>query len=473
MRAIKEYWGDGITEKEKTKGNKIVIGVIISLCTLFLLYFGTAIYFMNHFYYGSVVNCINVSGKTTQQAKEEMSSKLLEYTLDLKERGGKKEQIKAVDIGLKYISNEQIMELKDKQKSFKWISAFFNRKENEITVGVTCDVELLRKQLDKLTCFDISNVVEPKNPSFKYTSNGYIIVDEILGNKINKDILYTEVKNAILKEETSIELESINCYINPQYTSKSEKIIDTNDMLNKYAASKITYTFGERKETLDGSTINKWLNVDENFAVKLDEDKVKNYLSELSNTYNTLGKIRNFVTSSGKTINVSGGDYGSIINTAKETEDLIAAIKEGKTVTKEPQYAQSAFSHGLSDIGSTYVEIDMSKQHLWFYKNGSIIAQGNIVTGNVNAGHKTPEGIYRLKYKQKGAVLRGPDYAAPVTFWMPFNGGIGIHDASWRSEFGGNIYKTDGSHGCINSPYNLAKAIFDNIEVGTPIVCFY
>lgn len=56
---------------------------------------------------------------------------------------------------------------------------------------------------------------------------------------------------------------------------------------------------------------------------------------------------------------------------------------------------------------------------------------------------------------------------------MPFNGGIGIHDAIWRSQFGGNIYKTNGSHGCVNAPPYLAQKIFENIEPGTPIVCYY
>ena len=128
-----------------------------------------------------------------------------------------------------------------------------------------------------------------------------------------------------------------------------------------------------------------------------------------------------------------GGDYGWSINRAKETKALIIAIKEGQTIAKEPAYIQTALSHGNNDIGNTYVEINLTKQHLWFYKNGALIAQGDIVTGNVSSNHKTPEGIYKLKYKQRDAVLRGSDYASPVTFWMPFNGGIGIHDASWRS----------------------------------------
>jgi lipoprotein-anchoring transpeptidase ErfK/SrfK len=90
----------------------------------------------------------------------------------------------------------------------------------------------------------------------------------------------------------------------------------------------------------------------------------------------------------------------------------------------------------------------------------------------VRAGYATPKGVYRLKYKQKNTVLRGEDYAVPVTFWMPFNGGVGLHDASWRSVFGGSIYETNGSHGCVNMPYNVAKPIFDNIDVNTPVICY-
>jgi len=458
---------------EKAKRKKIIIGSLISLCILLIAYGAPAIYYRNHFYFGSNINGINVSGKTVEEVKGEMEAKLKNYTLELKERGDKKEQIKAEDIGLKFSSEEKVKELKDSQKPIKWVSAFFDRKDNEITLGTSYDKELLTKQIDKLSCFDSGSIIEPKSASFKYADNGYVIIDEVLGNKINKDTLYAKVENAVIKEEGSIDLEAENCYINPQYTSKSEKVIDAKNILNKYTASKITYNFGEKKEIIDGSTINKWISIDENLAVKLDEDKVKSYFSDISGKYNTVGKTRSFVASSGNTISVSGGDYGWSINTNKETQDLIAAIKDGKTIDKEPQYSQSALSRASNDIGNTYVEIDMSKQHLWFYKNGSLIVQGDVVTGNVSAGHKTPAGVYKLKYKDKDAVLKGQDYASPVNFWMPFNGGIGIHDASWRNQFGGSIYKTNGSHGCVNAPYDLAKTIFENINPGTPIVCFY
>lgn len=462
-----------ITEKEKNKCNKIVIGIIISLCSLLAIYFGMAIYFMDHFYFGSEINGINVSGKTIEEVKAQMATGLQAYTLNLKERCSKSEQIRSSDIGLKYNSGGQYKDFKDKQNPFKWLSAFFNTEDSKMIDEVSYDTKLLKERVEKLCCFDSSNIIEPKNPSFKYTDKGYVIVNEVNGNKVNKDILYDHVAKAILKKEATIDLESINCYIRPKYTSNSPEIIQIKNILNKYASSKITYTFGDRKEIIDGSIINKWLKVDENLEVIIDGEQVKNYMDRLFNTYNTIGKTRNFVTASGKNINISGGDYGWSINNAKEIQDLNAAIKEGQTITKEPMYIQTALSHNNNDIGSTYVEIDMTKQHLWFYKNGSLIVQGNIVTGNVSSNHSTPEGIYRLKYKETNTVLRGQGYSSPVEFWMPFNGGIGIHDASWRSEFGGNIYKTNGSHGCINSPYYLAKSIFYNIEEGDPIICYY
>ena len=460
-------------DEQKSKRSKIIMGIIISLCTLLVIYFGMALYFMNHFYFGSAINSINISGKTVNQVKEQIPSELKAYTLNLKARGGKIEQIKGNDIGLKYNSVGKVQELKDKQNSLEWISVFFNTKDYKMTEEISYDKELLKKIIDKISIFNNSNIIEPKNPDLKYTDNGYIIIAGVKGNKINKDVLYDKVGKAILNDESTIDLESINCYVNAQYTSDSPKIVDIKNMLNKYVYSKITYTFGERKEIIDGSIINKWINVDENFGVTFDEKKIKSYLIQLSNTYDTIGKTRDFLTTSGKTIKISGGDYGWSINSTKETQDLIINIKEGQNITREPAYIQTALAHNNNDVGNTYVEIDMSKQHLWFYKNGSLVVQGDVVTGNLSSKHSTPSGIYMLKYKQRNTSLKGQDYNAPVSYWMPFNGGIGIHDASWRSVFGGNIYKTNGSHGCINAPYYLAQAVFNNIKEGNPVICYY
>lgn len=448
-------------EEEKNTCNKILRVIIISFCTLFVVYLV------------STISCINVSGKIVGVVDEETTSELKAYTLELKERGNNIEQIKAVDIGLKYNPDWKAQHFKEEQNSFEWFYELFNTKKSKTTEVVAYDEELLKKCFNKLSCFDSRNIIEPQNPSFQYIDNDYVIVDEVYGNKINKDILYNQVVKAILKGETTIDLESINCYEKPQYTSKSQEVIDTKDKLNKCITSTITYTFGNDIEVLDKAIINKWLKVDKNFEITFEEKNIKEYLHTLSITYNTVGKKRDFATSSGITVEVSGGDYGWLINSNEEIKELITIIKEGQIITKEPIYRQTASSHNENDMGDTYVEINMTKQHLWFYKDGSIVVEGDVVTGNISRNNSTPTGIYRLKFKQKDATLKGDGYNTHVNFWMPFNGGIGIHDANWRSDFGGKIYLTRGSHGCVNAPQYLASIIFKNIDDGTPVICFY
>ena len=114
----------------------------------------------------------------------------------------------------------------------------------------------------------------------------------------------------------------------------------------------------------------------------------------------------------------------------------------------------------------------MTDQKLYYYEEGVCLLATDIVTGNTGRRMGTPEGVNYVYSKQKNRVLRGPGYAAPVSFWMPVKGNIGIHDATWRSEFGGEIYKTNGSHGCINIPYDKMVELYEMVEVGTPVIMF-
>ena len=161
-----------------------------------------------------------------------------------------------------------------------------------------------------------------------------------------------------------------------------------------------------------------------------------------------------------------------------ETKVLLENIKLGELLQKEPIYTQKALvreedeNSNTYDIGKTYVEINITRQHLWFYNGGKLITQGPVVTGDPNKGNPTYGGVYMLNYKQKEATLKGHNYESKVTYWMPFNGNIGIHDASWRYSFGSDIYKRNGTHGCVNAPLYLAQTIFNNIEDGTPIICY-
>ena len=99
--------------------------------------------------------------------------------------------------------------------------------------------------------------------------------------------------------------------------------------------------------------------------------------------------------------------------------------------------------------------------------------ESDFVSGDASNVNPTPHGVFGLTYKTTNAVLRGADYETPVFYWMPFHGNFGMHDATWRTEFGGDIYLTDGSHGCINLPLDKAEAIYGYVSTGFPIVCYY
>ena len=171
------------------------------------------------------------------------------------------------------------------------------------------------------------------------------------------------------------------------------------------------------------------------------------------------------------------GTLGWSIDVKGETEKIIEELKEGKDVKREVLYDATAPTWEGNEIGDTYIEISRSAQRMWFYKNGSIIVETDVVTGCLNEGHSTPAGAYKLLNKLRNQTLIGanPDdpYESKVSFWLPFIGNMyGIHDASWRGRFGGSIYVYNGSHGCVNTPYNKVQAIYENIEIGTPVLIY-
>lgn len=451
--------------------NKITGNIIIIVTAIIFTYLLIAIFFTNHFFFNTEINGINLSLKSYEEAPDILKKSINDYKLQIIERDEKIEEILGKDIGLQYNEKNSISNVQDRQASLKWIVGLIKKQNYNIGDLVDYNNENLNNKIKELDCLN-KDIIEPKNVGFKYSNGSYELIEEVYGNKVKKEKLYEAIENSILNGEVKIDLNEKLCYENPEYTVNSEKAMIAKDILNKYVSTKITYLFGDKSEVLDGSRINEWLSVDDNLEVIINEKSVKDYVLELSAKYNTVGIARNFKSSTGKMVEVKGGYYGWKINYVAETRMLLENIKLGAILEKEPIYTQKGLNRDEDDIGDTYVEINLTSQHLWFYKDGKLIVQGDVVTGDPGKGYSTKLGTYMLNYKQKEATLRGPNYEAKVTYWMPFNGNIGIHDASWRYSFGGKIYKGNGTHGCVNSPSYLAKTIFENIDEGTPVICY-
>ncbi|MDD3172544.1 MAG: peptidoglycan binding domain-containing protein [Herbinix sp.] len=451
--------------------SEIIEKIIILTASLILIYLLGSLYFANHFYFNTVINGVNLSLKAHKDAEHIIKSYIKSYELQLIEKDGQIEIITRQNIGMQYNQNNSIKNIYNIQNSFKWISSFFKSQKYYVNDLYVYNKDYLRDKINELDCLN-RDIIEPKNVEFRYSNGYYEMIKEINGNKIIKDKLLAAIKINIVKGIKRLDLDDKLCYENPKYTLKTDKSLKTMKLLNKYVSTKIIYKFGSEIELLDGNIINEWLIVDENLEVVISKTAVVKYVKGLRKKYDTVGITRKFKTSTGKIVEVKGGLYGWKINQDAETKALLENINRGEVIEKEPIYAQKALYRDKNDIGNTYVEINITRQYLWFYKEGKLITQGFVVTGNPNKGNATVVGTYMLNYKRKGETLSGRGYEVKVSYWMPFYGNIGLHDASWRSSFGGEIYKRRGTHGCVNAPLYLAKIVFENIEEGIPIISY-
>lgn len=435
------------------------------------IYFLISFYFFTHFCFNTEINGVWVSLKAHTQAPAMISQFIERYQLQLLERNKETEVIRRQDIDMKYNKNITLSQFKRLQNPFLWMGSLFKDNIYSIDNLYSYNKESLNNKINSLKCLN-TPVTKSQNPGFRYSGTSYEIIKERYGNEINVDCFVRLIDQYIATGKTQLDLNSMNCYINPKYTANSKKTFKTKNLLDKYASAKITYRFGTATEEVNGSLINRWLSVDGNLDVIINKPEIVEYIKALSKKYNTVGITREFQTSTGRKIEIGGGLYGWKMDCDTEAEALFGHIKRQDVLEKEPAYLQRAFSREGNEIGNTYLEINITRQHVWFYKNGKLIIQGAVVTGNPNRGNSTVLGVYMINYKQKGAILTGPGYESKVTYWMPFFGNIGLHDASWRYQFGGTIYKTRGTHGCVNAPLYLAKTVFENIEAGTPVIVY-
>lgn len=454
----------------------LLCSILIPIGILFLVYLGFAFYFTSHFGYHTTINGIDVSTKKISDAEDLLSKELSNYILELNGRDGLQDFIYAEDVKLTFVSNGTVATYLSEQNPLLWFCSLWGHTDKELSDCVSLDEDLLKETLDSLSFFQKENIIKPKNAYIDYVKNeGYTLVSEVPGTTLDKNLLYDNVREAILTGDTELSLEDY--YKNPKITSTNEKLVSLYEKISLYSGSKITYTFGSKTEVVDHSVIKNWLNINkEKNTVKIDSTKVREFVDYIGRTYNTFGSTRTFKGSNGHTISVSGGDYGWLLNRDKETTDLTKLVKKGKVIDRKPAYTQKGATFGKQDWGNTYVEVNLTAQHLWYYRNGKFIVESDFVSGNTSRGNGTHVGVYGITYKTRDAILgenSGADYRSPVSFWMPFNGNEGLHDASWRSRFGGNIYKTNGSHGCINLPRSAAEQIYNNIEAGTAVVVFY
>lgn len=469
------------TKDAKKPVGKIIRNIFLGLIAAVLLvalgcYIAGIFYFKDRFFMHTKINGFDASQMTVEEAEAIIGDKIGAYKLEIALRGDRSETITAEQIDYHYVSKGETQAFKNSQNVLLWPLYFWQEISYTFDSSAQYDEEKLLQTINALACLDESSATAPQDAYIDYMDGSYYIIPEVEGNLLDREKTIRYITEAVDFGEVCLSLEQKNCYQVPTRRQNDEALTAACSELNTLISTNIVYLFGDNREVLNGETVRGWISYDNTGKVTLNEDAVYEYVYQLASKYDTADKPREFVTHDGETVSVSGGYYGWVIDQEAEAADLIANIRVGYQGERYAIFAQTAVSWENSDLGYSYVEIDLGSQHVWLYIDGEEIVSTDCVSGDMmQSDRTTPEGTYTLYYKESPSVLEDEEktYRTEVTYWMPFNGGIGLHDATWRGSFGGNINQSNGSHGCINLPLEAARVIYENVYAGIPIICYY
>ena len=435
---------------------------------------------------GTKINGVGVGGLTPDEAKARIEGFYAgEYTLRIKEKGGKEESIKGSDIGYQVTVSGSIQEILDSQNASGRVAGPSGDNTHTMEVSAQYNEDALNEKISALSCISGGNIVTTKDAAISAYEEGkdFTIIPAVQGNDVDLEKIKQVITAVVRSGSKEVSLEETGCYRTVGVWESDENLKALCAAMNSRKSKQLRYVFGDTSEVLSGETMASWITGSSNGQVMLDQQKVAAFVAKLAATYDTAGKTRTFKGVSGAEYQLTG-PYGWKIDQAGEIAALTELIQSGSawqsgdSADREPVYSQVAASRTGSDWGNTYVQVDLSGQHVYMIKDGAAVWDAPCVTGNVSKDYTTPAGIYSLTYKEKDRILRGKklengkyEYETHVDYWMPFNGGIGLHDAPWRSKFGGTIYQTSGSHGCVNLPPASVPALYDMLYKGIPVIC--
>lgn len=466
-----------------TKRKKILLGVLVVFLLLLAgTYAAMAFYFEEHFYSNTVIDGMDCSQMTAAQVKEKLKEEVESYRLTVTGRGEAKETLTAWDLSLSYKDDGAVDRLLKGQNHWLWPAGAFREHTYQELVSLEVSDEGISKAVDGLAMMQEENMTAPEDASITVENNAFTIVPEKEGTTLNRDKVTAAVKKAVLAGEKTLDLDAADCYEHPAVTAEDEALKERLKNLQQLVSASLTMDFGSgRTETVDKNLLITWLTQDEAGNDVIDSAKVTEYVQQLADKYNTVGH-HTFITTGGETVTLGKGDYGWVLDVETTAANLIQAIQEHQQGAFEVTYSSSAKSREENDIGSSYIEISIEQQTVWCYVDGELVVETPVVTGCVNNGTETPKGgVWKVKSRKSPYTMKGkpdengePSYVEEVTYWVPYSEDftVGLHDLASRTAFGGDIYITNGSHGCVNTPLDAMKKIYDVVSYGFPVIVY-
>ena len=486
-------------KKKKKKKRRSLLAFWLSFLILAgalggIYYYGYQ-YCQTHFMPGTTINGYDCSDMTADEAQRWFDIAAKNYVMNIRFRGGATETLSAEDMGFSYQPDGSIDVLLQNQDETLWPKYYLEENHYTITPTGTYDPDILEASLRALPELQEENMILPEDAYIQFrdgtkdTDGEFVIVPDVKGSTIDLDQLAAGVGDAAARYEEMVDAEEIPyAYKTAGTQADDAKLVARCMDLNDMVGASLTYVMPDKEEIrLNSDILKDWLVKDKKGRLVKDEEiwkeKISDFVQTLADNGNTVGMKRHFNATLQGPIVVEGGFYGYAVDQEAERNRLAKDLENCVKDTRTPIYWNLPYNEETEydGIGTTYIEADLSAQHVWCYIQGRLVMDCDCVSGTMSDGHATLAGVHGIMFKKRNALLQGLmpnssteyEYETEVKYWMPFYTDVGFHDAWWRADFGGDIYLKDGSHGCINLPPEAAEELFSYCDENMPVVVYY
>ena len=445
------------------------------------------------------VNGISIGGMNVNEAAEAVHSGTAVDKLVLKKLNGETVTIDYSKIDYTYSTADELNKIMNQESKALWFVNLINKSSYTISTDGTYSEDKLKEIIENASF----GVTPSKNAKIVMQDDGFVIEPEVQGDIADTEKVFEVAKEAINNGVEEINLLDEDCYKKPSVVSSD--LQGKLEELNKVFNLEVKLDFDYTTENLTYDVFKDWVTIKKDGSYTIDQESVWEWVNSIREKYDTLNKTRKFKSTMQGTVKIKAqrgadgkfdGIFGYFLDADKTAEAICKALKKGENTTIEPVYwTNGGYTYDtqgkvkrsaddeknvISDISQldTYIEVDLTNQMLWYYKNGKVKHKCGVVSGMPTKERMTYPGIYQLWMKERNKTMRGRtsegSYESKCSYWNYISqNSIGIHDATWQSSFGGDRYKYYGSHGCVGISLSDAQYIYENIPLGTVVIMFY
>ena len=460
----------------KQKILKFFSGVVIGAVLLFLaFYILMLMFYSENFAFDTTINGEYITGMNVAEANALLLKSYEAGCITVKSNYSEDVLLSFENLGVTADYSAYLDDFYTKPDMLRWI---INRINSEISPEIIIDEEVFDASVSELSIFKDYSAKDLQYAKI-IAVNGVYVLDENYHPIADYDSIRLLIYNAVKECRKEVFLPD-DCFKNAEISENSANAYKLYDELEDRFKTRITYDFGDESVPVDREVLKGFMELDDKTVFKKNEDgsfyisreRVHEYVNALCDEYDTYMLPRTYITFAGEVKTFETSLYGTKINREAEEEYLYNAVVNLTAETHMPQYIVEPFHRGKNDIGSSFIEIDLTNQKLFHVSNGEIVHEFDVVSGLPTKEYATPEMVTRVYKMATDTYLKGEDYLSHVDYWMAIYNAIGLHDASWQKKFGGTRYLRYGSHGCINLKLKDAKELYESIEVGIPVIVY-